>query len=101
MSGMGGMMGRPTKQFYPSLMDMPALSPEARQFIEREAQQRVSTGVQSITAGETELHHAMAEKDPVAMQKAAAGVREGCSRPRAEQRRYAPSTRVKSRARSR
>jgi hypothetical protein len=74
---MGEMMGRPTKQFYPTLMDMPTLTPEARQFIEREAQQRLGTGVQSITTGETELHHAMAERDPVAMQKAAAGVREG------------------------
>ena len=74
---MGQMMGQPIKQFYPSLMDMPTLTPEARQFIEREAQRRLAAGVQSITTGETELHHAMAEKDPVAIQKAAAGVREG------------------------
>jgi len=80
MSGMGEMMGRPTKQFYPSLMDMPTLSPEARQFIEREAQQRLGTGVQSIATGESELHHAMAEKDPAAIQKAAAAVREGLLR---------------------
>jgi ferredoxin-NADP reductase/ferredoxin len=74
---MGQMMGQPIKQFYPSLMDMPTLTPEARQFIEREAQLRLATGVQSITTGETELHRAMAAKDPVAIQKAAAGVREG------------------------
>ena len=74
---MGQMMGQPTKQLYPSLMAMPTLTPEARQFIEREAQRRLATGVQSITSGETELHHAMAQKDAVAIQKAAAGVREG------------------------
>jgi ferredoxin-NADP reductase len=77
MGGMGEMMGQPQKQFYPSLMDLPALTPDARQFIEQEAQQRLSTGIQAITTGETGLHHAMAEKDPAAMQKAAAGVREG------------------------
>jgi ferredoxin-NADP reductase len=77
MAGMTGEMGQPTLQFYPSLMDMPALTPDARQFIEQEAQQRLSTGTQAITTGETGLHHAMAEKDSTAIQKAAAGVREG------------------------
>lgn len=77
MGGMGEMMGRPAKQFYPSLMEMPALTPDARQFIEREAQRRLSSGVQSIATGETALHDAMAAKDPVAIQEAAANVREG------------------------
>ena len=72
MAGMTGEMGQPTLQFYPSLMDMPALTPDARQFIEQEAQQRLSTGTQAITTGETGLHHAMAEKDSTAIQKAAA-----------------------------
>ena len=72
MGGMGEMMGQPTRQFYPALMDMPALTPEARQFIEQEAQQRLSTGIQAVTTGETGLHHALAERDPAAMQKAAA-----------------------------
>jgi hypothetical protein len=77
MSGMGEMMGQPQKQFYPSLMDMPALSPEARQFIEQEAQERLAAGVQSISSGESELRRAIATKDPVAVQQAVAGVREG------------------------
>jgi hypothetical protein len=77
MSGMGEMMGQPQKQFYPSLMDMPALSPEARQFIEQEAQRRLGIGIQSITTGERDLHHAMAGKNPVAAQEAAAALREG------------------------
>jgi ferredoxin-NADP reductase/ferredoxin len=74
---MGGMMGRPTRQFYPSLMEMPALTPETRQFIEQEAQQRLSTGVQAVATGEKSLHNAMAEKNPAAMQNAAARMREG------------------------
>lgn len=81
MGGMGEMMGEmmkpPGKQFYPSLMNMPTLTPEARQYIEREAQQRLSSGTQSITAGQADLHHAMAQNDAGAMQKATAGVRGG------------------------
>ena len=81
MGGMGEMMGQmmkqPAKQFYPSLMNMPTLTPEARQYIEREAQQRLATGAQSIGSGETELHHAIAQKNPVAIQNAAAVVRQG------------------------
>ena len=81
MGGMGEMMGQmmkqPAKQFYPSLMNMPTLTPEAHQYLEREAQQSLATGAQSIGSGQTELHHAMAQKDAVAIQKAAAGVREG------------------------
>lgn len=80
MGGMGEMMRQPQKQFYPSLMDMPTLSAEARQFIEQEAQQRLGAGSQSITTGESDLHHAMAMKDPAAIQKAAASVREGLLR---------------------
>jgi ferredoxin-NADP reductase/ferredoxin len=74
---MGGMMGRPERPFYPTLMDMPRLSPEARQYVEQEAQQRLGTGAQSITAGESALHRALGEKDAAAMQEAAAGVRQG------------------------
>jgi ferredoxin-NADP reductase/ferredoxin len=80
MGGMMGHVGTPPKQLYPALMDMPKLSPEARQFIEREAQQRLSTGLGAITNGEAGLHQAMAAKDSVAMQQAAAGVREGLQR---------------------
>src|SRR5262249_24110757 len=74
---MGGMMGRPERAFYPTLMDMPRLSPEARQYIEQEAQQRLGIGAQSIAAGESALHRALGEKDAAAMQNAAAGVRQG------------------------
>jgi hypothetical protein len=77
MSGMGEMMGQPQKQFYPSLMDMPALSPEARQFIEREAQRRLGMGAQSITVGASELHRAMAEQNPATIEQAVVKVREG------------------------
>ena len=69
-------MGAPRKAFYPWLMEMPTLTPEARQFIEDEAQRRLSAGTDAIVKGEANLHHAMAAKDPAALQDAAAGLRE-------------------------
>jgi ferredoxin-NADP reductase/ferredoxin len=74
---MEGMMGRPERPFYPTLMDMPRLAPEARQYIEQESQQRLGTGAQSIAAGESALHRALGERDAAAMQKAATDVRQG------------------------
>ena len=40
----GGCMGRPPKEFYPSLMALPSLSPEQRQHIEAQARNWISTG---------------------------------------------------------
>lgn len=51
--GMMGCMGGGAKPFYPALMDMPSLTPEARRFIEAEAQKRLGSGSQAITAGQT------------------------------------------------
>lgn len=72
-----GCMGAPPKAFYPWLMDLPQLTPEARQFIEDEAKRRLSAGSDAIGQGQTGLHHAMATNDPAALQTAAAGIREG------------------------
>ena len=72
-----GCMGTTPKQFYPSLMEMPKLTPEARQYIEGEAQQRLSQGIAEITSSEARLHEALAAKDSAAMQQAASGVRQG------------------------
>jgi hypothetical protein len=77
MSGMGEMMTQPQKQFYPSLMNMPTLSPEARQSIEREAQRRLGTGAEAISAAAAGLRRAMSQQDLAAIQEAAARVREG------------------------
>ncbi len=51
--GMMGCMGVGPRPFYPALMDMPSLTPEARRFIEAEAQKRLGSGSQAITAGQT------------------------------------------------
>lgn len=74
---MGCMGGSGTKPFYPALMDMPALTPEARRFIEAEAGKRLGSGSEAITTGQTQLHHALSANDPSAMQRAIAGVRLG------------------------
>ena len=69
--------GRLPKAFYPWLMDLPQLTPEARQFIEDEAKRRLSAGTDAIGQGQAGLHHAMAANDPAALQAAASGLREG------------------------
>jgi len=65
-------MGAPRKAFYPWLMDMPALTPEARQYIEGEANRRISAGTDALTAGQADLHHARAASSPATLQDAAA-----------------------------
>jgi len=75
--GMMGCMGGGPRPFYASLLDMPVLTPEARRFIEAEAERRIGRGSQAITAGQARLHHAFAASDPAAVQQATAGVREG------------------------
>ena len=75
--GMMGCMGGGPRPFYATLLDMPALTPEARRFIEAEADRRIGWGTQAIGSGQTRLHHALAANDPAAVRQAAAGVREG------------------------
>ena len=75
--GMMGCMGGGTKPFYPALMDMPSLTPEARRFIETEANKRLGVGSEAITLGQISLHHALSANDPPAIRQAVAGVREG------------------------
>ncbi len=71
------MGGGGAKPFYPALMDMPSLTPEARLFIETEAGKRLGSGSEAITTGQAPLHQALSSSDPAAMQRAIAGVREG------------------------
>jgi ferredoxin-NADP reductase len=75
--GMMGCMGGRAKPFYPTLIDMPALTPEARRFIEAEAAKRLGVGAEAITTGQMPLHDALSANDVAAMQRAIAGVREG------------------------
>ena len=77
MAGGGCCGGGGAKPFYPALMDMPVLTPEARRFIEAEADRRLGTGTEQITAGQAALHRALGASDGGAVQLAAAGVRRG------------------------
>lgn len=79
-AGCGGMMGCMSggpRPFYATLLDMPALTPEARRFIETEAEWRIGWGSQAITAGQTRLHHGLGSNDPATVLRAAVEVREG------------------------
>lgn len=76
-SGMMGCMGTGSRPFYASLLDMPALTPEARRFIEAEANTRIGWGTQAISSGQARLQDALAGSDPTAVQQAAEKIREG------------------------
>ena len=72
---MGEMMGRPRKEFYPSLMDMPALSPEQRRSLESWARGRIGAEIDGISAAEMDLRHAIAAGDVVAADQASGQIR--------------------------
>ncbi|MGF7213365.1 ferredoxin-NADP reductase [Skermanella aerolata] len=74
---MMGCMGGGPRPFYATLLDMPALTPEARRFIETEAARRLGWGGQAITAGQMRLDDALAASNPTAVEQAAAVVRQG------------------------
>ncbi len=83
--GMSGMMGEMMKQMgapapkeiYPSLMDLPELTPQQRATVGAQAHERMQAGVRSISAALERLSEASAKKDSRAMQEATAQVREG------------------------
>jgi len=75
---MGEMMGmRPPKEFYPSLMDLPAASVEQRLSIEAQARARISAGIDKITSAENALRHANAAWDWTGAEQATRRLREG------------------------
>lgn len=87
--GMGGMdmeqmmegMGTPPpKQLYPSLMDIPELSPERREEVGRLARERASAGRELLSAATGRLEDAAARGDAAGMRRAAAEVREALAR---------------------
>lgn len=77
MDGMMGHMGGGPRPFQATLLDMPVLTPEARRFIEAEAERRIGWGSQAIAAGQARLRDALATNDPAALRQATAGLREG------------------------
>lgn len=74
--GMDRMMGQPTKELYPSLIDLPNLTPERRVEIERLAQQRMDAGRAAMAAASEQLSEASAKRDYAAVQKASEQLRE-------------------------
>lgn len=76
MGGMDGMMGRPRKEFYPALMDMPSLSAEQRSNLEIQARERISAETDRLAGAEMDLRHAIAGSDIVAADQAARRLRE-------------------------
>lgn len=78
--GMGGMMegmgAPPPKELYPTLMDLPELSPERRVEVMRLARERMETGKAQMAAALERMSAAAARDDFAAMQEAAAQSRE-------------------------
>lgn len=72
--GVGG-----PKPFYPSMMDFPALTEDARKIISKEAIARLGVGSEALTTGQAKLHHALSSRDFTAASEAIKEVREGLS----------------------
>lgn len=80
--GMGGMMddmmgGPKQRAFYPSLMQLPELSPEARAQVEAAAHERMKSGVALMNKGLGRLAEAVSKNDLQVMEQASAETREG------------------------
>ena len=67
------------KPFYPAMMDLPALTPEARKAIRTEAIARLGTGGEMLSAAQLDLHHAQSTNDLARAHNALATTREGLS----------------------
>jgi len=72
----GGASGKP---FYPSLLNLPALTDEARRAVKAEATARLESGVAAMTEGQADLHRAQSSNDLAAAQAAIDTVRGGLS----------------------
>lgn len=81
MGGMMEKMGAPTpKDFYPTLMSLPELTPEKREEIQRQAGERMRSGAALWSTGLEQLTLASENEDYGAMQESLAQVREGLER---------------------
>jgi ferredoxin-NADP reductase len=69
---MGMMCGsQPKKQLYPQLMELPAMTPQARQAIETDARERINRGNAALVQAQSDYHRAMISNDTAAMSEAA------------------------------
>jgi len=57
----------PVKQLYPQLMELPAMTPEARARIETDARARINAGNAALTEAQNDYHRAMLSGDTAAM----------------------------------
>lgn len=84
MEGMGemmeGMHAPPPKDLYPSLMNLPELTPEKRDEIEKQADERMRSGAALWSAGLEQLTEASENEDYAAMQETLIQIREGVAR---------------------
>lgn len=81
MEGMGEMMrgmgAPPRKELYPSLMELPHLSPEKRDELQRAAHERMKSGTDLMAQGLDHLVQTAPTTDFAAMQAALVQIREG------------------------
>ena len=86
MGGMAGMGGKKehgrgsNKELYPLLMDLPDLTPERREEVRNQAQERMRSGVALMSDALERLSQAAEKEDRAAMQEATSQVREGLAR---------------------
>ena len=80
-AGMGEMMKQmgvpPRKEIYPSLMVIPALTPEKRAEVEQLAHERMKAGAALMSSGLEKMGGSTSDEDYLKMQDAAALVRQG------------------------
>ncbi len=74
---MEGMHGVPPKQLYPTLMQLPSLSPEQRQKVEQQAEERMQSGTALMTQALDQLAQAQAAGNYSAMHDATLKLHEG------------------------
>ncbi len=81
MNEMGSMMKQmgtpPPKQFYPSLMELPELTPEKREELEQLARMRLTSGTALMSSGLDKLSQSTTPEDLATMQDAVAQIRTG------------------------
>lgn len=77
---MEGMGKAPPKELYPTLMSVPELTPEQREQVRVQANERMRSGVALLTNGLDSLGEAAENEDYAAMQEATTQVREALAR---------------------
>lgn len=77
---MDDMLAAPPREFYPTLMALPALTPERKRAVEEAAHERMQSGTELMADGIGRLARTVANSDYAEMQDAVALVREGAAR---------------------